>query len=130
METKYKNEDIIEYPLIRKTEQDYFKEMDTSNFIRRKRINELEIKKCYLVDKLERISKTFGFRILATLYIDENKFDVFLPKRFNKKIFNGCIRYWNKKGNLGITFLGGEYNDLKFGDMNFWFKKNTKTMSS
>ena len=102
METKYKNEDIIEYPLIRKTEQDYFKEMDTSNFIRRKRINELEIKKCYLVDKLERISTTFGFRILATLYIDENKYDVFLPKRFNEKISDEYIRYFNEKENLNI----------------------------
>ena len=102
METKY-NEDIIEYPLLclRKT-KDFFKEINTSNLIERKSINELEIKKCYLVDKLERISTTFGFRILATLYIDENKYDVFLPKIFNEKISDECIRYWNEKGNLGI----------------------------
>ena len=61
------------------------------------------------------------------LYIDENKFDVFLPKRFNEKISNEYIRYWNEKGNLGIKFLGRKYNDLEFGDMNHWFHHHELT---
>ena len=122
METKYINEDIIEYPLSEnKVDNDFFEEINTSDFIGRKAINELEIKKCYLVDKLERISTKFGFRILATLYIDENKYGVFLPNRFDEKISDEWIRYWNENGNLGFTFLGGKYNDLEFGDMNYWF---------
>ena len=64
---------------------------------------------------INRNSKT---KILATLYIDENKFEVFLSKRFNEKISGECIRYFNEKGNLGIKLLGGKYNDSVFGNMN------------
>ena len=81
-------------------------------------------------DKLDRTSTKFGFRILATLIDDENKFNVFLPKRFNKKISDECIRYWNEKGYLGNKFLGKKYNDLVFGDMNYCFKKKYKIISS
>ena len=61
-----------------------------------KRIDELEIVKYYTVDNIERFSTKYGPRILATS-INENKFYVFLPKRFNEKISNECIRYWNEK---------------------------------
>ena len=44
METKYINEDIIEYPLSEnKVDNDFFEEINTSDFIGRKPINELEI---------------------------------------------------------------------------------------
>ena len=44
METKYMNDDIIEYPLSEnKVNNDFFKETITSDFIGRKAINELEI---------------------------------------------------------------------------------------
>ena len=74
MKTKNNNEDIIEYPLSEnEVEKNFLKETNTSNFIGRKRMNELQINKYYFVDKLERISTKFGFRILVTLHIDENK---------------------------------------------------------
>ena len=53
METKYKIEDIIEYPLSEnKVDKDYFKEMNTTNFIETKRLKELQINTNYSVDKL------------------------------------------------------------------------------
>ena len=120
MKTRY-NEDIIEYTLLEnKICKEYFEEMNISSFIERKQIDELEIEKYYPVDDNERFSTKYGPRILATS-INENKFYVFLPKRFNEKISDECIRYWSEKGNLGIKFMGGKYNDLIFGDTNYYY---------
>ena len=128
METKY-NEDIIEYPLLEnKIDKEYFEEINVSSFIQRKWIDELEIEKYYPVDKLERISTKYGQRILATLCIDENKIDVFLPKRFNEKISENCIRYWNEMTNLGIKFLVGS---IMIWNLETWItilKKMTNTV--
>ena len=57
--------------------------------------------------------------------VDENN-NLILPKRFNEKISEECIRYWNEKGNLGIKFMGGKYNDLIFGDTNYNFLNDKK----
>ena len=82
MKTKF-NEDMIEYPLLEnKADQEYFEEMNTFNFIERKRFDKLEIEKYYQVYIIERVSTKYWPRILATL-IDENKFNAFLLKRFN-----------------------------------------------
>ena len=44
---KYNNENKIEYPLFRKTEQERLNEMNACTFIKTKQLNELQINKTY-----------------------------------------------------------------------------------
>ena len=121
------NEDIIEYPL--KTDEENLNDLNKSTFIEKLQINELQIEKYHPVDKLETVYTKYGSRIVATLCIGEkinSKDSMFLPKRFDGLIFDNCIKHWNGKGNLGIEYQGGKYNDLKFEDMNYNFFKYDK----
>jgi hypothetical protein len=115
-------EDIVEFPLVKKVERkveknekrdNFLKDINRVMYLEKKRMDELEIGKSYLIENLEKVATKYGDGIIALLDYGGDRFKVFLPKRYTIKFSNKDIAYMNEN-KFHLKYLGGKYNDLEF----------------
>ena len=105
---------------------DFLKAVNSVKYLERKKIEELETGKSYLIEQVERITTKYGDAIIAILQGPLNptqddhvtsqstpQFKVFLPKRFITRLSDDHLKYMNE-GGIYLKFNGGRYNDLEF----------------
>ena len=106
----------------------FLKALNSAKYLERKKIEDLETGKSYLIKQVERITTKYGDAIIAILrgpvsevlssiQDDDIKsapqFKVFLPKRFLSRLSDEHMEYMNEAG-IYLKFIGGKYNDLEF----------------
>jgi hypothetical protein len=128
-------EDIVEFPLVKKVVEkkqkkktdkkverkveknenrdDFLKDINKVTYLEKKRMDELEIGKSYLIENMERITTKYGDSIIAILDDEGDRFNVFLPKRYPTKFSNKHIAYMNEN-TFSLKYLGGKYNEIEF----------------
>ena len=94
-------------------DDDLLKDFNATSFLERRKINELSQEKTYIMEHVERTTTKFGDALIATLHEGDDRFKVFLPKRYNSKLTDKHIKYANTN-TLCLKYLGGEFNDLEF----------------
>ena len=103
----------------------FLKAVNSFVYLERKKIEDLETGKSYLIKQVERITTKYGDAIIAILQSPSsthsqdcdvqsaNQFKVFLPKRFLTRLSDDHLEYMNE-GGIYLKFNGGKYNDLEF----------------
>ena len=100
----------------------FLKAVNSVKYLERKKIEELETGKSYLIEQVERITTKYGDAIIVILrgpcLQDDDvqsapQFKVFLPKRFLICLSDDHMGYMNE-GGIYLKFIGGKYNDLEF----------------
>ena len=104
----------------------FLKAANSVVYLERKKIEELETGKSYLIEQVERITTKYGDAIIAILQspscscshdcwceLDPQRFKVFLPKRFLTRLSDDHLEYMNE-GGIYLKFNGGKYHDLEF----------------
>ena len=106
----------------------FLKAVNSVKYLERKKIEELETGKSYLIEQVERITTKYGDAITAILrgpvqdtpqstkYEVQRctpQFKVFLPKRFLTRLSDEHMELMNE-GGIYLKFIGGKYNDLEF----------------
>ena len=94
--------------------------VNSFKYLERKKVEELETGKSYLIEQVERITTKYGDAITATLRgpvqdapQSSPQFKVFLPKRFLTRLSDEHMELMNE-GGIYLKFIGGKYNDLEF----------------
>ena len=97
----------------------FLKAVNSFKYLERKKIEELETGKSYLIEQVEKITTKYGDALIAILQGPSDdvgsalQFKVFLPKRFLTRLSDEHIEYMNE-GGIYLKFIGGKYNDLEF----------------
>ena len=81
------------------------------------KLHELQVNQEYKITKFRQVSSKYGSFSIATIIINNNKFDVFLPKRFS-------IPSW-KINNCYIVYQGLAQDNkgrFEFHDLQFYTK--------
>ena len=66
----------------------------------------------YNILRLKIINTNFGPSLFATLQEGEDKFNIFLPKRYAKKLTSEMIQAINDD-NFILRYIGGEYHEVE-----------------
>ena len=120
----------LEHPsgvLIPTRKINFLKAVNSVKYLERKKIEDLEAGKSYLIEQVERITTKYGDAIIAILrgpkgpsdpVQDDDvqntpQFKVFLPKRLLSRLSDEHMEYMNE-GGIYLKFIGGKYNDLEF----------------
>ena len=99
--------------IIRGSKVNFLKNINSASFLERRKMDELETGKSYLIECIERVTTKFGDALLTTLDDEDERFKVFLPKRFNTKLTDEYLEYMNNE-TFYMKYLGGKYHDLEF----------------
>ena len=97
----------------------FLKAVNSFKYLERKKIEELETGKSYLIEQVEKTTTKYGDALIAILRGPSDdvgsalQFKVFLPKRFLTHLSDEHIEYMNE-GGIYLKFIGGKYNDLEF----------------
>ena len=102
--------------------------VNSFKYLERKKVEELETGKSYLIEQVERITTKYGDAITATLrgpvqdapqstkYEVQRctpQFKVFLLKRFLTRLSDEHMELMNE-GGIYLKFIGGKYNEMEF----------------
>ena len=99
--------------IVRGSKVSFLKNINSASFLERRKMDELETGKSYLIECIERVTTKFGDALLTTLDDEDERFKVFLPKRFNTKLTDEDLEYMNNE-TFYMKYLGGKYHDLEF----------------
>ena len=99
--------------IFRGSKVSFLKNINSASFLERRKMDELETGKSYLIECIERVTTKFGDALLTTLDDEDERFKVFLPKRFNTKLTDEDLEYMNNE-TFYMKYLGGKYHDLEF----------------
>ncbi|CAF1958674.1 unnamed protein product [Rotaria magnacalcarata] len=84
----------------------------SDEFLTLKPISELQNFTSYNILRLKIINTKFGPSLFATLQEGEDKFNIFLPKRYAKKLTSEMIQTINE-GDFNLRYIGGEYHEVE-----------------
>lgn len=82
-----------------------------------KKINELEVRKTYVIKNLRMVQTKYGARVIVDI---DDSFAVFLPARIckllveDKKLFDEMLNQSHQTPGLSFQYLGGQYHCLDF----------------
>ena len=94
---------------------DFIRQMNSSQAPETRKINSLTIGGLYTVKEMKRVQTIFGDKIIAIIADDpDDRFQIFLPKRYSRSISDECIKHFNEKKGLELKYNGGIYNEVIF----------------
>jgi hypothetical protein len=74
-------------------------------------MDELTVGDSYLIEEAKSTTTQFGDAIVVSVSNNNDRFKVYLPKRFVMKLSGQNLESLK---NVHMKYLGGKYNDIKF----------------
>jgi hypothetical protein len=85
--------------------------LNEQKFLETRKMSDLTVGASYLIEKANRITTKYGEAILVTLSSANDRFKVFLPKRFAGMLSDQSIAHLE---DTRMKYLGGEYHAVEF----------------
>lgn len=82
-------------------------------FLETRKMKDLNSSIAYNIKQIRTVNTQYGPSVIATLEFKNDKFSVFLPKRFNENFSEEIIKHMNNNAYI-MRYLGGKYHDIKF----------------